>query len=186
VGGFGKEGISRRLKQLDDDLLSLVKEGMRVELTIVGGSALMLLNLIDKRRVTTDIDVMEAARQAEVLLRDYDMNQDVATFAFRLPNNWRSRRQRIPFNGSVLDIYAPSDEDLVVLKLDAWREIDQADLKDMIRNNKLNFAKLQAILDDDTELRINYEDEDEWLAFCQRVEMLREFDRTFAKGRPQQ
>ena len=42
---FGKPGIINRLEQLDLDLLSIVGDGKRIEITIVGGSALMMLHL---------------------------------------------------------------------------------------------------------------------------------------------
>jgi len=77
---FGVDGIIRRLEQLDDDLLSLVPFDTRVEMTIIGGSALMMLGLTIDTRMTTDIDVMEAALETEGLLERYGMNQRLANF----------------------------------------------------------------------------------------------------------
>jgi len=168
MDAFGLEGILARLRALDDDLLSILDEGSAVEITIVGGSALMLLGLSLESRMTTDIDVMESERQAESLLERYDMNQHVATFRFRLPESWRSRRQRIQFNSMVLEVYAPSNEDLAVLKLDAYRDIDQADLDALLDSGRLDLDKLQAIIEDDAELRVNFDDEGEWQVFLSR------------------
>ncbi|MDR0863574.1 MAG: hypothetical protein LBO74_01420, partial [Candidatus Symbiothrix sp.] len=159
---FGKEGILDRLTQLDDDLLSCIDNGRNVEITIVGGSALVLLELSAESRMTTDIDVMEAALQAEALLERYDMNQHATTFRFRLPENWRGRRQRVPFDGVVLEVYAPSNEDLAILKLDAYRPIDQADLKEMVNSGRLDINKLLAIVHDDVEIRVGFDDDAEW------------------------
>ena len=162
---FGVEGIIRRFEQLDDDLLSLVSFDTRIEMTIVGGSALMLLGLTTDTRMTTDIDVMEAALEMENLLERYGMNQHVMNFRFRLPENWFSRRQKLPFEGMVLDVYSPSNEDLAILKLDAYREVDQNDLKDMVSMRRIDFELLQSILNNDAEMRVNYDTEDEWRTF---------------------
>jgi hypothetical protein len=175
---FGVLGIIERLDSLDGDLLSLAQDGQRFEITVVGGSALILLGLTVDSRITTDIDVMESARQAEQLLERYDMNTHVTNFRFRLPDNWRSRRQRLPFEGIVLDVFAPSNEDLAILKLDAWRDIDRNDLHDMVLSGQLDMKLLQAIVNDVSELRVNFNDEDEWAIF---VAHLNELD-TFAKN----
>jgi hypothetical protein len=42
VSDFQKEGIVQRLAQLDDDLLALYGPAQRFELTIIGGSALIV------------------------------------------------------------------------------------------------------------------------------------------------
>ena len=165
---FGKSGIISRLEQLDNDLLSILGDKKRVELIIVGGSALMLLGLVGDARMTTDIDILEAERQVESLLERYDMNQYVSTFRFRLPEKWPERRQRIPFSGITLEVFAPSNEDLAIMKLDAYREIDQCDLREMIQNNEIDLTKLQSIIIDDTELRINYDNESDWETFLVR------------------
>jgi len=165
---FGIEGTIRRFEQLDDDLLSLVSFDKRYEMTIVGGSALMMLGLTANTRQTTDIDVMEAALEMNGLLERYDMNQHVTNFRFRLPERWFGRRQKISFEGAVLDIYAPSNEDLAILKLDAYREVDKKDLEDMARSGELDFDLLKTIIHDDTELRVNYDTEEEWGVFLAR------------------
>jgi hypothetical protein len=153
-------------------LLSFADNDEKVESTIIGGSALVLLNLSAESRMTTDIDVMEAAIQAEALLGQYDMNQHATTFQFRLPENWKERRQRVPFDGVVLEVYAPSNEDLAILKLDANRPVDRADLREMIRSGRLDIDKLLAIVQDDVEIRIGFDDDEEWLLFLERVNEL--------------
>jgi len=172
---FGVDGIIRRFEQLDDDLLSLVPFGSRVEMTIAGGSALMILGLTIETRMTTDIDVMEAALEMEGLLERYDMNQQVTSFRFRLPENWLIRRQKVPFEGMVLDVYTPSNEDLAILKLDAYRELDQNDLKDMVCNGGIDFKLLQSILDNNVEMHVNYDTEDEWEIFLSRFDEIVRF-----------
>ena len=172
---FGKPGIMSRFEQLDDDLLSISTGDRRIEIVIVGGSALMMLGIVGNERMTTDIDVLEAEKQIDMLLERYDMNQHVSTFLYRMPENWYERRQRIPFSGMVLDVYAPSNEDLAIMKLDAYREVDIGDLHEMVANGELDLEKLQGIIQDDTELRINYDDEGEWETFLSRFDALKAF-----------
>ena len=172
---FGKPGIVSRLEQLDFDLLSIVPDGKRVEITIVGGSALMMLGLVGNARATTDIDVMESEKLVDDFLGRYDMNQLVSTFLYRLPENWSLRKQKIPFDGIVLDVYAPSNEDLVILKLEAYRETDQKDLREMIINGEVDFEKLQEIVGDDAELRVSFDDDSEWEMFLFRLNEIMAF-----------
>ena len=46
MGNFQKNGVMHRLAQLDDDLLSLYGMTRRFEITITGGSALIVLDLM--------------------------------------------------------------------------------------------------------------------------------------------
>ena len=172
---FGKPGIIERFEQLDLDLLAVVGDEKRVELTIVGSGALIMLNLVGDSRVTTDIDVMETEKQIEGFLERYDMNQLVSTFLYRLPENWIQRRQRIPFDGIVLDVYAPSNEDLAILKIDAYRDADQKDLREMINGEEINFDRLMTIINNEAELRVNYADDSEWEAFLFRLNEIKAF-----------
>ena len=172
---FGKPGILERFRQLDEDLLSIIGDDTQVEMVIVGGSALLMLDLVADTRMTTDIDVLETEKQVEILLERYDMNRDVSTFLFRLADNWHKRRQRIPFSGALLNVYAPSNEDLVIMKLDAFREIDRLDIRQMILNQEINFEKLQDIINDDAELRVNYDNETEWETFLTRFHEIKAF-----------
>ena len=177
---FGKSGIVSRFEQLDNDLLSIVRDNNRVEITIAGGCALVMLDLVGDTRVTTDIDVLEAEHQARVLFERYNMNEDVNTFLFRMPENWVERRQRIPFEGIVLDIYAPSNEDLAIMKICAYRETDQKDVLEMLKEKKIDIRKLETIVSDDSELRVNFDNEDDWKDFLLRLNEIKTL--AFAEG----
>jgi len=170
---FGKPDIIKRFKQLDDDLLAIAGDKKRIDITIVGGSALLLLDLVGDARVTTDIDVMEVDVLAESLIERYNMNRHVETFRYHMPENWVERRQKIPFQGEVIDIYAPSNEDLAALKLGAYREVDRKDLCDMVESGELDITKLQEIIDNIVELRVNYDDDSEWELFILRFNELK-------------
>ncbi|MCL1799424.1 MAG: DUF6036 family nucleotidyltransferase [Eggerthellaceae bacterium] len=171
--GFQKDGIVRRLSQLDDDLLSLYGPHVRFELVIVGGSALMMRELALQERFTTDIDVLKASSEIEGLLERYDMNTNVSTFLYKFPENWEQRRVQVPFEGQVLDVYTLSHEDLAITKLLAGRAADKADLDAMRASGKLDMDRLQSILDDAAEVRINLEEE-EWALLMDNLFLLRE------------
>jgi hypothetical protein len=172
---FGKEGILYRLQQLDNDLLSIIDEDIKVEITIVGGSAISLLDLAGDSRMTTDIDVIEAAHQAEALMGRYDMNRHADTFLYQMPERWRERRQKLPFDGAILEVYAPSNEDLAILKLLAYRNVDRADLDEMVISGGLDLEKLFVIIEDDSEIRVNFSDEKDWQVFLDRASALATF-----------
>lgn len=168
---YGREGVIERLRQLDGDLLALYGSERRFEMVIVGGSALMVMSLAADARVTTDVDVLEVDSEVERLLARYDMNTDVATFLYRYPEGWRTRKVRVPFNGDVLDVYTLSAEDLAITKLLAWRATDREDLKAMMRQSSFSIARMRAILGDVTEVRINV-DESDWERLMERFSEL--------------
>ena len=166
-----KNGVLHRLAQLDDDLLSLYGMGRRFEITIIGGSALIMLDLLPNERFTTDIDVLEASHEAQGLLERYDMNPNVSTFLYKYAENWKERRQPVENNGRVLDVFTMSNEDLAITKLLAWRKTDQRDLIDMLAAGSIDLDKLKIILGDVTEVQANLEDY-EWAALLARFDML--------------
>ena len=171
MNSFQKEGVLQRLAQLDNDLLALYGVYRRFEITITGGSALVLLDLLPDERFTTDIDVLETSNEIKGLLERYDMNMDVSTFMYKYPENWRKRRQPVLYGGQVLEVYTLSNEDLAITKLLAWRRADKIDLANMLAAGNIDVDKLKDIIDDVTELRVNLDDE-EWLAFQGNVNKL--------------
>jgi hypothetical protein len=173
---FQKDGVLQRLEQLDNDLISLYGVSRRFEITITGGSALIVLDLIPNERFTTDIDVLYTSHEAIALLERYDMNMNVSTFLYKYPENWKERRQPVAYGGRVLDVYTLSNEDLAITKLLAWRKTDQIDLVNMLTEGCIDAEKLKAILDDITEIRANLDDE-EWAALQTRTERLLSGDR---------
>ena len=168
---FQKDGIVQRLIQLDNDLLALYGVSRRFEITITGGSALVVLDLLPDERFTTDIDVLETSNEIKELLDRYDMNMDVSTFMYKYPENWSERRQAVLYGGQILDVYSLSNEDLAITKLLAWRQTDRIDLSNMLAAGNIDMDKLKAIIDDITELRVNL-DEEEWSAFQSNVNSL--------------
>jgi hypothetical protein len=163
--------------QLDTDLLSAYGFDRHFDMTVVGSGPLIMLGLLSPERRTTDIDVLEAPQEVQDFLDLYNMNTMVATFFYSYPENWAKRRQKLEFNGDCLSIYTMSLEDLVILKLLAFRDRDQTDLLDVIESGKLDWGKLDELIKDPVELRINMPTEDDW------GELLRRYDWFIEKGK---
>ena len=72
-----REDLIERLKRLDEDAFLLYPGDERFHIVIVGGSALILLEVIS--RSTLDIDAISASREIRGLLERYDINCDVQT-----------------------------------------------------------------------------------------------------------
>ena len=56
---FQKNGVLNRLTELDNDLVSLYGMSRRFEMTITGGSAFIVLDILPNERFTSDIDVLK-------------------------------------------------------------------------------------------------------------------------------
>lgn len=157
---FNKDGILSRLRQLDDDLLSLYPDKAPFSITIVGGSAIVLRDLASNKTQTVDIDALRAEEELEELFSRYDINTHVDTFLFQFPTNFEHRLVEVEFSGSMLRVLTLSNEDLAITKLIAWRKQDQEDLYGMLEVGSIDTKKLVAILNDDSEVRINIEEKD--------------------------
>jgi len=164
--------IIKNLSNLDGDLLAHYGLSRQFEITIVGSGALIMLGLLDTARRTTDIDVLESPPEIVQFFDSYQMNTLVETFLYAYPQTWRERKQRLAFSGDCLTVYTMSLEDLVILKLLAFRKRDQEDLEDITKPGKLDWNQLEALIADPTELRINLESEETWLAFFERYKWL--------------
>lgn len=116
--------------------LSLELEGQRrrAEIVVVGGAALVLL--FRARESTKDVDAYFVEPEASVVR---DAAQAVAE-RLELPNDWLNDGAKgyfvgvttgeILFDSSSLRVYAASTEQLLAMKLAAWRDaIDRADAR---------------------------------------------------------
>ena len=73
-----QDDLLKRLERLDEDAYLLYPGEDRFRLVIVGGSALILLEVIS--RSTLDIDTIHVSREIRGLLERYDINCDVQTY----------------------------------------------------------------------------------------------------------
>ena len=164
--------IIENLSLLDGDLLAHYGLNRQFEITIVGSCALIMLDVVASSRRTTDIDVLESPSEIHSFFEPYQMNTLVETFLYTYPETWRERKQKLAFSGDCLTVYTMSLEDLVILKLIAFRKRDQEDLEDIIQSGKLDWNQLDFLVTDPTELQINLDSEDTWKEFCKRYEWL--------------
>ena len=157
---FGSEALRRMLLDADEEaFLTLGPLPVRPKVVIVGGSALMLRDLTS-RPATHDVDVLEADAELERILSRYPaINASVAAHADEIPYNFESRLTRLDLPTQLIDYLTLSLEDLVVMKLYAWRPNDIADLTSPALLAALDWESLEHLV---------YEDESRASALSER------------------
>jgi len=111
------------------------------ELTVCGGGALLILNIIDRQ--TRDIDVIapeldsvlkEVAAEVgrEFGLEPGWLNNGPASLSRDLESGWETRVQII-YSGQRLKMYTLSNHDLLASKLFAYCDRDENDLSDILK-----------------------------------------------------
>lgn len=153
-----------RLKRLDEDANLLFDDDRRLRLTIVGGSALILLEVID--RATLDIDAMQASSEILELLERYDINCRVQTYINNFPYNFEDRLVKLPINGKKIDFYSASLEDIVIAKLFSIRDTDRQDVLNPNVINSIDWELLDRLALNSNELKssvLNEKDYEEFL-----------------------
>jgi hypothetical protein len=166
--------IVENFSDLDGDLLAHYGLDRQFDITIVGSGALIMLGVVSSSRRTTDIDVFEASPEIVAFFEPYQMNTLVTTFYYLSPETWKERRQKLAFSGDCLTVYTLSLEDLVILKLLAFRKRDQDDLVDIVQSRTLDWEQLDKLIATPTEVRVNLESEDAWLEFTDHYAWLLE------------
>jgi hypothetical protein len=140
------------MKRLDEDASLMFPGGKRFRIVIVGGSALILLGVIE--RATLDIDALEATGMLTELLGRHDINTDVRAFIDFFPHGYESRISKI-FCGQIVDFYTASIEDIVIAKLFSHREKDIGDLGDPALIARIDWDLLDRIVRDANEIENN-------------------------------
>ena len=148
-----REDLIERLKRLDEDAYLMYPSDDRFHIVIVGGSALILLEVIS--RSTLDIDAISASREIRGLLERYDINCDVQTYINNFPYNFEDRLKSLSINGKKLDFFTASLEDIVIAKLFSFRENDRQDIiKDTVLK-AIDWDTLDQLATAEDEVRIN-------------------------------
>lgn len=145
---MNKTELISKLKRIDEDIFfsGALQEGQRVGIIIVGASALLLSDLSSKG-ATKDVDVLRAEESVKpFLFRDTDFNGLCAAYEACLPYNFEDRIECIDLDTYVLDIYVPSLEDIVVMKLYRWEAPDIADLTAPELLKKLDWVVLDHLV----------------------------------------
>lgn len=127
--GIGMDVAEMRNVLLDiDDKVAEGRSGWHPSM-IVAGSCAMFLNGWSSRRYTDDIDVLDSDRDLNDVLREFpQVNGNVNAYSDQIPYNYEDRLREIPIDTSAVSVLTPSLEDLVVMKLYAWRGKDVDDL----------------------------------------------------------
>lgn len=148
---MNRETLLNNLLDFDRDAyLMLGNSGIRYECYIVGGSALLILNLIP--RVTHDIDVINCTgKQLLSLMSDYDINTNVTAHLQCFADGYQDRAAKIDLDTKLIDFYTLSVEDLVVSKLASGRRKDMEDIRRQAVINCINWDKLDELIDLTTE-----------------------------------
>lgn len=120
-----KEDLLEKLKLLDDEANLRFPRNKKLQLVIVGGSALILLNFIT--RVTSDIDAIRVSYELQEFLSDYSINTRVVAYESFFPYGYEDRLVQLQL-GKYIDFFVASLEDIVIAKLHSPREKDKKDI----------------------------------------------------------
>lgn len=163
---INRNEIIERLKQLDRDVALIDKSDARYACVIVGGSALVLMDKIN--RATHDIDSIESSEMLLPLLDAYNINMNVKAYLTNFPEDYRDRLVPVDIETNKIKFYTVSTEDLVVSKLCASRDKDFEDIEGKEVTDHLDWDLLDRLIDDvcygmlsqydENLLRIRYKD----------------------------
>lgn len=127
-----------------DNIVSDLYPGMTFDCVIVGGSALLIKNIIT--RGTLDVDVLEVSKEVEELFAGFDFNTRVKAVLDCFPYNFEDRLELVELPSKSVRYSTPSIEDLIVSKLYAYREKDIEDLKKIKESNRYNKILLDNVI----------------------------------------
>ena len=156
------EDLLERLKKLDRDASMLYPEGGRYCVTIVGGGALVLAG--HTTRATLDIDIISATKVLYQLFKKYDMNERVSAYMNNFPMNFEDRVVLL-HEGTKIDFFLVSLEDIVVAKLCANRPPDQEDLEAVA--GIVNWEILEKLATSEDELKMNIMNDKDYFFFME-------------------
>ncbi|HBF77170.1 MULTISPECIES: DUF6036 family nucleotidyltransferase [Clostridium] len=127
----------KRLKQeLDPD--------EKVELILVGGSALLIKGIIN--RATLDIDTyLINDNKIRNILKEYNINDDAGR-VMTICSDFDDRLEKINLPLEKINLYTLSDYDLIISKIGSQRPKDFEDISNPKLLEKINFDKLEELL----------------------------------------
>lgn len=144
---MNKNDLLQNLKMFDmEAYLKFGDTNIKYECYIVGGGALLILDLIP--RATLDIDVLHCTGQQLISLMDnYDMNINVSAHLDCFADGYKGRAIKIDLDTKLVDFYVLSVEDLVVSKLASGRDKDMEDIHHQAVIDKIDWDKLDELID---------------------------------------
>lgn len=148
------EGLRDILLSIDEEACLLFGDLLvKMDVVIAGGCAFILREMT-RRPATHDIDVLEADERLSTVLRGYfAVNGAIAAFSDSIPYGYELRLEEILPETKCVRFLVPSLEDLVVMKLYAWRPNDIADLTNDLVLNALDWGQLEKLVYDKDEAK---------------------------------
>lgn len=146
------------------------------QVIIVGGSALILLELTD-RSMTRDIDAIEYdSRLRTILARHPELNSRAFVHSRFLPDGWDKRLIDLGLPTKAVRFLVPSLEDLAIMKLYSMRDQDREDLNSLAFIKQLDWEKLEFLAKDAKGADINLVSEREYREMLHAYENYREWN----------
>lgn len=142
-----KSQLKKRLLDFDREVFLTYNEtNLKCECYIVGGGAMLIMDLIP--RATYDIDILKCtATQLIGLMEKYDMNMNVSAHICNFADDYISRAKKLDLKTYVVDFYVLSLEDLVASKLSSSREKDMEDIRHPNVVSRINWDKLDELVE---------------------------------------
>ncbi len=142
-----KDELIETLLGIDEEAwLLLGSRPVKPRVVVVDGAAFMLRDLTT-RRVTHDIDVLQADEAVRAIITNYpQVNEQVRAFSDQIPYNFEDRLVALPIPSKAIEFLTPCAEDLVVMKLYAQRPNDIQDVDGAIANGGIDWALLDSLV----------------------------------------
>ena len=148
---FGYEELLTKMKRLD---MIAKDRGVFGTIYITGGSALMLHCGDRINKITTDVDVLRSEGDVRDLFSQSVFNTRVQSIShgFSIECIDRAEFAKLPFTTTNINYMVLSLEDVVSSKLYAHRDKDIIDINNEIVASKINWGKLDKIVNEEMKL----------------------------------
>ena len=140
---MNRSDLSQRMIALDD-IVAALYPGTTFRCVIVGGGALLSLDIIS--RATLDVDVLEAPQALARLFESFDFNDRVKALVHCFAERYDERLIRIEPKTRAVMYYTPSIEDLIISKLYAYRAKDVQDIDEIVKSGRYDPDLLDEIV----------------------------------------
>lgn len=169
-----RDDMIERLRALDEEASLTFDNIERMHLIIVGGGALVLMNVIT--RATHDIDAFYIPNKLQSMMAAYDINTKVSGYMYSFPFNLEDRIQPVDVGGKLIDFYTASLEDIVIAKLCSPRDTDIKDVEDAGVLAAIDWDMLHHLATSEDELYMSGMSENRYKEF---LDVFTEYERRF-------
>lgn len=142
-----RDDLVSTLLGIDEEAwLLLGNRSPKPRVVVVDGAAFMLRDLTS-RRVTHDIDVLQADEAVRAIIANYpQVNEQVRAFSDQIPYNFEDRLVALPILSKAIEFLTPCVEDLVVMKLYAQRPNDMQDIDSAVSGGSIDWGLLDSLV----------------------------------------